>query len=364
MPRPQAGNTHTAATEREGVPIIMTEHVVLRYAVACVLAALVLASTGLAAGAGLNWRCGATMPTPVGGHCVAAVGNQILCAGGNTWHGGKKYWLRDITLYDIPTNQWRPVGQLPEPLGDALGLGTGDSLIVLGGSDKTTASDRCYQVRLQAGRAVVDRLPSLPAPRVYAAGGRVGNTLYVVGGSDDPAKLENATATLFALDLKNTARGWQTLAPLPGRARVVFAGAASGGKLYVFGGCLIDEQKVVRNLADAYCYDPRADQWERLPDAPASNRGLTAATDGQGRVLLCGGFTATEEECAGKGNDFGFTDEVLRYDPAARTYTPVGKLPKPTATAGPARCGDTLFLLGGENIKRGRGDWVWITDLK
>ena len=278
----------------------MTSYMVVKHAVACLLAALTITGAALAAEGGLTWRNGAPMPTPVGGHCVAGIGHQILCAGGNTWHGGKKYWLREVTLYDVPTNRWQAVGRLPEPLGDAVGIGTGDSLCVIGGSDKTTASDRCYQLRLRSGRLLVERLPNLPEPRVYAAGGRIGSTLYLVGGSNDPAKLDNATTTLFALDLKKPEAGWQTLAPLPGPARVVFAGASSGGKLYVFGGCFTDDQKVVRNLADAYCYSPRTKAWERLPDAPASNRGWCASADRTGGLLLCGGFTATEEECAGR----------------------------------------------------------------
>ncbi len=312
---------------------------------------------------GLVWRHGADLPTPVGGHCVASVGTRLLCAGGTTWQDGQKRWLRDVSAYDVAGDRWEAVSPLPEPIGDAVGIGTGRALCLIGGGDGQHASDRCTRLRVHGGRLTVESLPALPAPRVYAAGGRTGHTLYVVGGTPDPGKLDQATATLFALDLQDLQSGWRTLAPLPGPARVIHAAAACGGRLYVFGGCRLDDRKVVRNLSDAYCYSPRADRWERLPDAPAANRAWTAVADGRGGLLLCGGFTATEEQCAGQGDDFGFTAEVLRYDPAARTYSPVGRLPRATACAAPVRQGRELLLLGGEPVKKQRGNWVWITSL-
>ncbi|MBU0608391.1 MAG: hypothetical protein KKI08_10935, partial [Armatimonadetes bacterium] len=285
-------------------------------------------------------------------------------AGGTTWRGGKKYWLHDIRAYDLAADRWEDVGRLPEPIGYAVGVGTGDSLCVLGGSDGKVGSARCYRLRLGRGGLSIGRLPDLPEPRVYAAGAHIGGTLYVVGGGTDPNQLGTAATTLFALDLAAPERGWKTLPPLPGPARVIHTAAAARGRLYVFGGCRLDAQKVVRNLADAYCYSPRTNTWQRLPDAPASNRAWTAAGDGAGHVLLFGGFTATTEECAGKGDDFGFTAEVLRYDPAAHTYSPAGKLPAPNACAAPVRYGDRLMLCGGEPVKKQRADWVWLTDLR
>jgi N-acetylneuraminic acid mutarotase len=325
------------------------------------LAVLVVGS--VAAADGLAWRTGAPMPIATGGHCAALVDGQVLVAGGNTWQHGQKRWLREVFAYDVAADHWREVGALPEPVGDATGIAGVDALYVIGGSDATTATKRCLRLRLHDGALLVDHLPDLPEPRVYAAGARVGSCLYVIGGATDPAKLGTATATVFALDLDQPASGWQTLAPLPGPARVVFTAAGCGGEVCVFGGCRLDDQGVVRNLADAYRYDPRTAQWQRLPDAPAANRAWTAVGDGGGHVLLCGGFTATEEACAGKGNDFGFTADVLRFDPAAGTYTLAGKLPVPTACAVPVRAGQEVLLLGGEPVKKQRGDWVWITTL-
>jgi N-acetylneuraminic acid mutarotase len=317
----------------------------------------------LAAAGGLVWQKGSPMPIPVGGHAAALVGDVVISAGGTTWQEGKKRWLREVFAYDLTRGSWRDVGRLPEPIGDCAGIGAGHALCVIGGSDGKQASRRCYRLRLRGEGLAVDALPDLPEPRVYAAGARIGHRLYVAGGGSDPNRLETATATLFSLDLEHPAQGWATLKPLPGPARVVHTAVASRGLLYVFGGCRLDGKGVVRNLRDAWRYDPSADCWERVPDAAQANRGWAALDDGAGGIWLFGGFTATEEECAGRGDAFGFTRQVLRYDTSAGTYSEAGSLPKPNACAVPLRGGREVSLWGGEPVKKQRADWVLSADL-
>ncbi len=329
----------------------------------------------LAVGPAFRWTAGTPMPMPLGGHAAALVDGLVLVAGGTTWQNGQKRWLREVRTYDPAAGRWQLVGELPEPVAYAVRIGARGSLYLLGGSDGRRGSAGCSRLRLSHGRLSTERLPDLPAPRVYAAGDAVGDHLYVVGGCPDPDHLEGATATLFALDLNHPDSGWRVLAPLPGRPRVVFAAAACAGGLCVFGGCHLDEQGAVANLADAYRYLPESGRWERLPDLPQANRGLTAigASAGQDprdqpaggripRVLLFGGFTATAAECQGKGDDFGFVARILRIEPASGAYQEFGELPRATCDAVPVRVGQRVLLFGGEPAKRQRGDWVWIGD--
>lgn len=311
----------------------------------------------------LAWRGAAPMPLPCGGHGVGFLGGRVISAGGTTWQEGTKLWLSDVYAYDPAQDHWSRVGALPEPVGYAVAASEDDTLYLLGGADGTTTSCHCWRLRLVAGGVVADRLPDLPEPRVFAAGARVGRVLYVAGGASDVNNLGTATAGLFALDLDRLQEGWRTLAPFPGAPRATHAAAAVGDSLVIFGGCHLDDKGAVRNLADAYRYDPRAATWERLADMPAANRALTALDISDHEVGLFGGFTATEEECAGKGDAFGFTAEVIRYDARARTYCPAGALPTPIADAKPAHSAGELFLLGGEPAKRQRASNVLITNL-
>lgn len=309
------------------------------------------------------WRSGTALPVPCGGHAVAVLDGRVLSAGGTTWQEGQKRWLSEVNAYDPVQNRWHRLGVLPEPVGYAVAVGDGTALYLLGGASGTTTLRHCWRVRSTPQGLAVDPLPDLPEPRVFAAGGRIGRTLYLVGGASDVSNLGTATASLFTLDLNRIQDGWRPLAPLPGFPRATHAAVTAGNSLFLFGGCHLDDKGVLRNLADAYRYDPQAATWERLPDMPAANRALTALDISDHEVALFGGFTATEEECAGKGDAFGFTADVIHYDATARTYYLAGKLPTPIADAKPARCGEELFLLGGEPAKRQRAGSVLVTDL-
>ena len=316
----------------------------------------------LATGA-VQWRNAAPMRVALGNHAAAGVDGEVLVAGGTTWRAGTKLWLDDVWAYDRTTDRWRRAGELPRPVGGAVGISAGNALYVLGGSDGTGASAHCYRLRLHGGKLRVDALPDLPEGRVYAAGARAGRYLCVVGGCTDPAHLGTATASLFALDLSNREAGWQILDPLPGPARVVHAAAGGLGSLYVFGGCYLDDAGTVVNLGDAWRYDLHDRSWERLPDLPRPNRALTAIGVGADGVLLMGGYTATAQEAAGGADDFGFSAEVLRYDPDRRTYDRAGELPEAAACPAAVRLGGELLVLGGEPAMRRRADWVWFADL-
>lgn len=329
----------------------MTGHVPL-------LALALLAGTG-----DHQWREGTPMPVPLGNHAAALVDGQILVAGGTTWRDGRKLWLSDVWAYDLANSAWRRTGALPEPVGGAVGISAGNGLYVLGGSDGITASRRCWRLRLQGGALSLRCLPDLPAPRVYAAGARVGRYLCVVGGCTDPGRLDGATDTLLALNLLRPEEGWRALAPLPAQARVIHAAAGDLQSLYVFGGCHLDGAGKVRNLADAWRYRMADGQWERLPDLPAACRGLTALGMGRDGALVFGGYTATVEQAEGQPPDFGFSAEVLRYDPDRGAYERVGTLPRATACVAAVRLGAEVALLGGEPAMRRRGDWLWLAPL-
>jgi len=322
----------------------------------------VLALSLLAVAGDLDWREGPPMPVALGNHAAAVVDGQVLVAGGTTWRDGRKLWLSDVWASDLKAGNWRRLGDLPEPVGGAATIAAGNALYVIGGSDGVGGSCRCWRLRLEDGGLSVRRLPDLPEPRVYAAGARVGRYLCVVGGCTDTAALDTAARTLFALNLMQPDQGWQELARIPGPARVIHAAAGDLRSLYVFGGCHLDDAGKVRNLADAWCYQMDRSRWARLPDLPAACRGLTALGLGHRGVLLIGGYTATVEEAEGQAPDFGFSADVLRYDPGGEVYRELGRLPRATACVAAVRVGGEVAVLGGEPAMRQRADRVWLTD--
>ncbi|HEY8823274.1 MAG TPA: kelch repeat-containing protein, partial [Candidatus Limnocylindria bacterium] len=110
-----------------------------------------------------------------------------------------------------------------------------------------------------------------PAPRypiavdhAMAAGVDTAGTpgLYVFGGNLNG--LPVARSFRFFGD-----QGWREIAPMPGPRSQAAAVAIGGRKL-----------SLLQNLATFECYDPAADAWEAMPDAPTARGGVGAATIG------------------------------------------------------------------------------------
>jgi Sporulation and spore germination len=120
-------------------------------------------------------------------------------------------------------------------------------------------------------------LPALPEPRGGANAVWDGSELLVVGGNDAPAQG-------FAYDPK--ANSWRRLAPMDsGRAHA--AAVWTGQRLLVWGGETGRPGAFVippHGLA----YDPRADRWQPLPQAPLRGR-LDPTAAWTGRSLLVWG---------------------------------------------------------------------------
>lgn len=74
---------------------------------------------------------------------------------------------------------------------------------------------------------------------------------------------------------------WETLRPMP-RASGGLAGAAAGGRLYVFGG----ENPGV--IPETWSYDPMTDQWRSEPAMRTPRHGLAGAGV-RGKIYAIGG---------------------------------------------------------------------------
>jgi Sporulation and spore germination len=171
------------------------------------------------------------------------------------------------TAYRPATRRWRRLPPAPF-LGSA--AWTGRELIVVSGS----------RAAAFAPASGWRELPPLPEPRDGASTVWDGTELLVVGGNTAPARG-------FAYDPK--ANSWRRLAPMDsGRAHA--AAVWTGQRLLVWGGETGRPGAFVippHGLA----YDPRADRWSPLPQAPLQGRlDPTAAWTGRS-VIVWGGAT-------------------------------------------------------------------------
>ena len=295
------------------------------------------------------------MPRPSAGHATAVLDGRLWLVGGTNWRGGEKYWLDDILAYDIEAKSWSAAGSLPLPISYAAKATDGEALYICGGSDGESPRQSCTKLTVVGDRLKLAPLPPLPEARVYAGAAIDAGVLYVVAGAPSHSDLSRVADTLFALDLGSPGDGWTSLSPLP-RGCFIPAVAAAGGKIYAFGGGILDAEGHAVNLADSWVYDPGTDAWETALDLPSASRGSDAIAVSDELILLVGGYSATFAESEANGPAYGFSDVVLAYQPGGDSMEEVGHIPVPCIGTAPVSDGEFVYITGGEERMRSRID--------
>jgi N-acetylneuraminic acid mutarotase len=309
------------------------------------LAAIALLQS--AAAAPVRWERLASLPAGNGGFAGAALGGEIIVAGGTTWRGETKRWLDQIWAYDPAHNVWREAGRLPAPIAYAVTGQTAAQAWIAGGTNGESTHRLLW--RLEQGPAL-KLLAPLEHGFVYAAGAVIGATLYAVGGTNDQAALDRATNRFRAIDLRSGAI--TRLSDYPEASLTTATAAAVNGRLFVFGGARWDAvKKSVVNHATAHVYSPTTQRWEALPQLPHPGRGLTAvALDGR-HILIAGGY---------RNDTVEFVADAFVFDVETRLYAPAAPLPY-AGMVGLVKSGEWLYCLGGEDRKKHRTDAVFRT---
>ena len=101
--------------------------------------------------------------------------------------------------------------------------------------------------------------------------------------------------------------------------------------------CAVGGRKLslLQNLAAFECYDPAADAWRSMPDAPTARGGLGAATIGA-RIFVVGGE-----------QPLGTFKEIDIFDSATGSWTHGPDLPTSRHGLGVIAVGSTLYVMSG-----------------
>ncbi len=292
--------------------------------------------------------------------------NTLLVIGGSyfnvpVWDGGTKLWLDTVYVLEpgalepgsSKIGQWKLAGHLAHPLAYGGCVTVEDGVIVIGGSDGNQHYADVFKLRYANGKLEQTALPSLPQPLANIGAALIGKTIYVAGGQSAPTSTE-AMKTLWALDLSEREPRWQTLAPMPGAARILPIVAAQAGAVYVISGAELsagpDGKAVRRYLNDGWRYAP-GKGWSRIADAP---RGLVAAPAihyGQSHILVFSGDDGANAQRIFelKDNHPGFSRDVLAYHTITDTWTKMGSLPESLVTTAAVMWRGEIVIPGGED---------------
>lgn len=304
-----------------------------------------LALTSVRAAAPMDWERLPPLPVGNGGFVAAALGGELVVAGGTTWRGEEKLWLDGIWAYEPARRAWREAGRLPAAVAYPTSGYDGRVLWFTGGSGGAGAHRTLWRLETAGGGV---RATPVGRAAVYAVGGVIGGRLYAVGGTDDQAGIQRTTNQLHATDL---ATGTVTrLADHPEPAVSNAGATVLGGRLYVFGGGYWDAARQgVFNHASVHAYAVATGRWEKLPPLPHPGRGYTALALDDRRILIAGGYRNDEVE---------FVRDTWLFEPATGRYKPAAPLPY-AGMVGLVQAGEWLYCLGGEDRKKHRTDAVY-----
>ncbi len=212
--------------------------------------------------------------------------------------------------YKVVTSETK----LPQVIGYGVSIPTKDGVICIGGEWKKNVRDEAtkkYDSTMHLSAKVfmlshdndvisVDSdFPDLPKGTTAASGALVGGKIYIAGGDSG----DGATKNFWVLDLAKRGSDefkWEAKTPWDGPARThLIAVSQSDGAadcLYTFSGRMKDESGQWHMLADAHKFNPKTDEWTKLPDIqpkgdtqPRCVMAGTAAAVGANSLLIFGG---------------------------------------------------------------------------
>ncbi len=315
----------------------------------------------------ITWEELPELPNTIGlGGAFSGVSNGALIVAGGAnfpdepeWESGTKAWYDDIYIL-TPENkekEWLTGFKLNQPLAYGASVSSGDSLILIGGSDSERYHDGVTKLTWnpEAGTIEQSSLPSLPQPLSFGDAAVIGDTLYVAGGQVGEDS-ESLTNIFWSLDLSIKDAEWIVLEPWDGSARrkalVTAQNEGDRTYLYIIGGeDLINDGdgKVKFNpLIDGYRYSLRYKQWERISDAPHPVTAASVISYGQSHILVFGGATGEYLGQILRDDHPGFSTDLLVYHTITDTWLIKDKIPLSVVTTKAVSWGGGIALVSGE----------------
>lgn len=296
-------------------------------------------------------------------------GGALLAAGGanfpdkKPWEGGTKAWYDTVFVLEQPKGEWKIAGKLPTARGYGLSITTTDEgLLCIGGADSDKHYAQCFVLQWQDGKLTSKDMPALPQPCANMTGACLGDVVFVAGGIDTPTATRTLH-TLWALDLKNTAKGWQILPSWPGRPRMLAIGAAGQDSFFITGGTDLHPDatgKPARTyLKDGYRYTP-GHGWTAIADLPQASVAppVPSPTSATGFLVL-GGDDGINVNFEPKTKHPGFPRTVLAYNAAQNTWSALADMPFANVTNPTTQWQGQTVVVSGESRPGVRSRAVW-----
>ena len=248
-----------------------------------------VASSSFAGG----WEQVTTLPTWRLAGPAAAVDGKIYLFGGfdHKKHvGGRGAALLTVDVYDTRTNTWHAAAEMPTPRIAPRTAVFSNQIYVFGGYDyKGRWGVKRYHKTVEVYDTQTDtwvKKPDMPTLRTPFATAVVDGKIYLIGGTRIEVNKNGVFTGKAIIGLVEvydplTSR-WEKRADMP-TTRSVSNAVVVDSKIYVLGGqARFDGDLAGRFVTRIEEYNPKTDQWHRLPDMPMFKFGfLTVAVDNE-----------------------------------------------------------------------------------
>ena len=256
------------------------------------------------------------LPQPLHGATAASTHDSLLVIGGAD---RSDVSTDKVVALDRHTGRTSVAGTLVQPLHDAAAATLDGHTVVFGGGAATTYDT--VQELTPGGTA--HQIGHLPAALSDLSAVTTAGAAYVLGGYDGRRPSASVYRTIDG-------RRFTTSGSLPTAVRYT-AAAAIGDRIYTFGG----ESATGSDTDQIQEYDAntgRASVVGRLPETVSHASAVALG----GIIYLLGGRRAGAA-----------SDQILRFDPAKSIVSPAGSLPSGVFDAAAAVTGGGCFLAGG-----------------
>ena len=290
------------------------------------------------------WEQVTELPTWRIGHTAAAVNGKIYLIGGFDHHenlGGRAPALSTIDVYDTQTNTWHAAADMP-----TLRIGTptavfSNQIYVFGGYDRKGPRGAFrYKKIVEMYDTQTDtwtKKRDMPTLRNGFMTAVVDGKIYVIGGSVHDKKLDRDVATGLVEVYDPLTNRWEKRADMPTERGSTNA-VVVDGKIYVLGGYTWLKaprlpERFVRSIEE---YNPKTDQWHRLPEIPMF-KGWFASVAVDNEIYTIGGIDLAIKRIG----------DVDVYNPNVNKWRKIEPITIPKTITAVVVVKGTIYTLGG-----------------
>ena len=266
------------------------------------------------------WQSMADMPFSLAFPVVVELQGNIHVIGGGGGNGAMDVHLR----YTPANNTWDNLAQVPYLAQQPCGAVVNGKIHFCGGgypNSGTPLNDHhVYDPTTDTWTQAAD----LPFPTVINEAASVDGKLFVLSGQPDKQLCQSYDPATDS---------WTAHDPLPDMNFWYGAVLAANNTMYRFGG-----GGYMTPTDAAHVYDAANDNWNALPDVPATVHALAGANIDDSLICLAGGYF-----------NFAELDNVWLYHLNTQQYEVMDPLPVPRAYHALVRAGGCLYAVGGNN---------------